>query len=275
MKISNMHPSSSAYLGTFLYPTTSGGIQIQSQASRETYYSLSSVSWVFSGVSYQRDVPWMFHQGAIWEASWAMPKPPHLTPLITEEQWLLLDAKASRLIWEGEHRQHTQEVHFIRANSATPIYLLTSLTCEQDPKVPELFHLSTWGRIFYSVFICVCVCAYIYKYICVRFVWVRAFGISMQSENWRHRSKGFSFREPCISSHRQRILVQSDSKAEQLKVSVFECSGTIFPDFMAHLPTKNDPWLCVCLCLCVCVCVYVCVCVCGRELLEICWNKLV
>lgn len=65
-----------------------------------------------------------------------------------------------------------------------------------------------------------------------------------QSEKRRHRVKGWSSREACISSHRQKILVQSDSEAERLKVSVFGSSGTIFARLYGTFPNKKrGPWV--------------------------------
>lgn len=90
------------------------------------------------------------------------------------------------------------------------------------------------------------------------FVWIGAFG-QTSLRKARRWSKGWSSREACISSHRWKILVQRDSEAERLKVSVFKSLGTIFPDFMAHFLTKNGPGLCMC----------------GRKLPEICCNELV
>lgn len=67
-----------------------------------------------------------------------------------------------------------------------------------------------------------------------------------QSEKRRHQGKGSTSRESCISGHRRRILVQSDSEAERLKVSVFESSGTIFTRLYGTFPNREMALACVC-----------------------------
>lgn len=68
-----------------------------------------------------------------------------------------------------------------------------------------------------------------------------------QSEKQRRQGKGWSSGESCISSHRRRILVQSDSKAERLKVSVFESSGTTFTRLYGTFPNNEMALGCVCI----------------------------
>lgn len=77
-----------------------------------------------------------------------------------------------------------------------------------------------------------------------RFVWVGAFG---QTSLRRRQGKGSTSRESCISSHRRRILVQSDSEAERLEVSVFESSGTIFTRLHGTFPNEKMALGCVCI----------------------------
>lgn len=67
-----------------------------------------------------------------------------------------------------------------------------------------------------------------------------------RSEKRRRQGRGWSSGEACISSRRRKILVQSDSEAERLKVSVFESSGTIFTRLYGTFPNKKMALCCVC-----------------------------